>query len=37
MHQVDPELIFPMLVWDIFPRAGASQVGVRGGPARWPL
>jgi len=26
MHRQDPSLIFPMLVWDTFPRSGASQV-----------
>ena len=29
MHRQDPSLIFPMLVWDTFPRSGASQVNHR--------
>ena len=26
MHKQDPSLLFPMLVWDTFPKSGASQV-----------
>ena len=26
MHRQDPSLNFPMLVWDTFPKSGASQV-----------
>ena len=25
-HSFDPRLIFPSLIWDTFPKAGASQV-----------
>jgi len=26
VHETDPGLLYPMLIWDVFPKAGASQV-----------
>ena len=29
MHRQDPSLVYPMLVWDTFPKSGASQVLIK--------